>query len=262
MSNDIKMVVTGKVRLSYVNLLAPRAQKQGDRLKYSTTLLIPKADVATKERIDNGILAAMQEGVTSRWNGERPVQLSIPIYDGDGARPAGDSFSEECKGHWVMTAYSELKPQIVDLAMKEIVSSTEIYSGMYARVSIRFFPYLNSGKKGIGCSLGNVQKLEDGEPLGGRTTAADDFGGGFGMAPVQASVPVQQQVQQPRFSPQQLLYNPQEPAYVPVKPQQPVYQKPTYQQTEYQQPIAQSIYPGQNLDPITGVPFTGGSMGK
>ena len=249
MSNDIKMVVTGKVRLSYVNLLAPRAQKQGDRLKYSTTLLIPKADVATKERIDNGILAAMQEGVTSRWNGERPIQVSIPIYDGDGARPAGDSFSEECKGHWVMTAYSELKPQIVDLAMKELVSSTEIYSGMYARVSIRFFPYLNSGKKGIGCCLGNVQKLEDGEPLGGRTTAADDFGGGYGTAPVQGAVPVQQ----PRFSPQQLLYNPQPPTYM-QQPMEP-------QQLAYAQLPVQPIYAGQPFDPITGAPVNGGVMG-
>ena len=29
--------------------------------------------------------------------------------------------------------------------------------------------------KGIACGLGNIQKLRDGEPLGGRSSASDDF---------------------------------------------------------------------------------------
>ena len=183
MSDDIKRVVTGRVRLSYANLITPRVQKQGDKLKYSTTLLIPKADIATKQRIDVAINGALQEGVISKWKGERPAQTAIPIYDGDGVRRAGEYFSDECKGHWVITAYSEQRPQIVDISMNEIINPNEVYSGMYARVSIRFFPYFNAGKKGIGCGLGNVQKLEDGQLLGGRTNAADDFGGGDGYNP-------------------------------------------------------------------------------
>jgi hypothetical protein len=27
----------------------------------------------------------------------------------------------------------------------------------------------------VACGLGNIQKIRDGEPLGSRTTAADDF---------------------------------------------------------------------------------------
>ena len=106
MNDDIKRVVTGKVRLSYAHLITPRAQKQGDKLKYSTTLLIHKSDVATKQKIDVAISAAIQEGVASKWNGARPAQPAIPIYDGDGVRPTGEYFSAECKGHWVMTASS------------------------------------------------------------------------------------------------------------------------------------------------------------
>lgn len=185
--------------------------------------------------------------------GEVIKPIAKLAFNGDGVRPTGEYFSAECKGHFVMTASSEMRPQIVDINMNEIINPTEIYSGMYARVSIRFFPYFNSGKKGIGCGLCNVQKLEDGEPLGARINAADDFGGsgGYGSAPIQALG----YMNQPIAYPQQNIYNPQVPAYI----QQPIYpQKPTYLQSQAQ-PIYQS-QPAQ-FDPITGTPVIGRVMG-
>jgi hypothetical protein len=174
---NIQEVVTGKVRLSYVHLFTPYASQQGGEPKYSTTILVPKTDILTKQRIDAAINAAIQEGVTSKWNGVRPPVIAVPVYDGDGVRPSdGMPFGEECKGHWVFTASSKQVPEIVDLSMQRILNTTEIYSGIYARVSVRFFPYASNGKKGIGCGLGPVQKIEDGEPLGGRVSAATAFG--------------------------------------------------------------------------------------
>ncbi|MBL4937627.1 DUF2815 family protein [Clostridium sp. YIM B02515] len=169
-------VVTGKVRLSYVHLFTPYVSAQGGEAKYSTTILLPKTDIITKQRIDAAINAAIQEGIVSRWNGVRPTVLAIPVYDGDGVRPSdGMPFGEECKGHWVFTASSKHAPEIVNVTMQRIFNATEIYSGIYARVSVRFLPYASNGKKGIGCCLGPVQKLEDGEPLGGRVSAAEAF---------------------------------------------------------------------------------------
>ena len=57
--NDAQKVLTGEVRLSYCNLIQPRAplSGQGDP-KYSVTILIPKTDVATKADIDASIEAA------------------------------------------------------------------------------------------------------------------------------------------------------------------------------------------------------------
>ncbi len=170
-------VVTGKVRLSYVHLFAPYVSAQGGEAKYSTTILLPKTDIVAKQRIDAAINAAIQEGVVSKWNGARPTVIAIPVYDGDGVRPSdGMPFGEECKGHWVFTASSKHAPEVVDLRMKRILNQAEIYSGIYARVSVRFFHYASNGKKGIGCGLGPVQKLEDGEPLGVRVSAAEAFG--------------------------------------------------------------------------------------
>lgn len=181
--NDPMKVLTGEVRLSYAHLTTPRAAQQGQEPKYSVTLLIPKADAATKADVDASIQAAAQEALSKVWNGARPPQLRVPIYDGDGVRPSGVPFGDECKGHWVMTASSKNKPQVVGIDNINCeLSPSDIYSGMYARVTIRFFGYSNSGNKGIGCGLGNVLKTRDGEPLSGSAPAATDFAG-LGAAP-------------------------------------------------------------------------------
>ena len=53
------------------------------------------------------------------------------------------------------------------------------YSGCYARVSVNFYAFNSNGNRGIACGLGNIQKVRDGEPLGGRSSAADDFSTDF-----------------------------------------------------------------------------------
>lgn len=184
--NDPVKVLTGEVRLSYVHLTTPRASQQGGELKYSVTLLIPKTDTATKADIDASINAAAADAVTKAWNGARPPVLKIPIYDGDGVRPSGEPFGEECRGHWVMTASTVNRPQVVGIDNINCeLAPSDIYSGMYGRVTIRFFGYSNSGNKGIGCGLGNVLKTRDGEPLSGQASAASDFAG-IGASPVVA----------------------------------------------------------------------------
>ena len=184
--NDPMKVLTGECRLSYCNLTPPRAAQQGGEPKYSVTLLIPKTDVATKADIDAAIQAAANEALSKVWNGARPPQLRVPIYDGDGVRPSGVPFGDECKGHWVMTASTKNKPQVVGIDNINCeLAPSDIYSGMYARVTIRFFGYSNSGNKGIGCGLGNVMKTRDGEALAGSASASVDFAG-VGAAPAAA----------------------------------------------------------------------------
>lgn len=183
-------LVTDKVRFSYVAVFEPKAVNGGDE-KYSVTLLIPKNDTNTYQRIMAEINKTLQENVADTFKGVMPANPSLPIYDGDGLRPSGEVFGPECKGHWVMTAKSNIAPEVVDDKCQPIISKNEFYSGCYGKASIGFYAYNQNGNKGIGCGLGNVQKLEDGQPLDGRTTAAEDFG-----APVQATVP-QPTYQQP-----------------------------------------------------------------
>lgn len=194
-------IVTGKVRLSYAHLFKPYAHNSGQEPKYSVTILVPKTDTATKADIDSAIEAAKQDGMASKWGGQMPPVVAIPVYDGDGVRPSdGQPFGEECKGHWVFTASSKQAPAVVDQAVQPILDQSEVYSGMYARVSINFFAYNSNGRKGVGAGLNNVQKLADGEPLGGRTTAAEDFGAPVAQPVNQQPAPTYAQATQNAFS--------------------------------------------------------------
>lgn len=182
-NNNATHVVTGKVRLSYAHLTAPYKSPladENDKAKYSVTLLIPKADRVTKSRIDAAIQAAGEKALASgRIKKGTPIdKLPTPIHDGDGYKADGyTEFGPECKGMWVLTASSTDQPKVVDLSLNPILDATEIYSGMWARVGLDFFGY-NNRKQGIGCGLGNVQKVADDEPLGvARASVESDFGG-------------------------------------------------------------------------------------
>ena len=170
-------VLTNEVRLSYANLTTPRAPQQGGEPKYSVTLLIPKTDTATIANINASIKAAYDVGVTKKWGGAHPTQKVI-VHDGDGLRPSGLPFGDECKGCWVLTASTKNKPQVVGIDNLDCeLAPSDIYSGMYARVTINFFAYDTAGSKGVGCGLGNVLKTRDGEALAGGASAASDFEG-------------------------------------------------------------------------------------
>lgn len=170
-------VITPKdepVRLSYVNLLTPRETDSGES-KYGATILIPKTAVKTKAMIDAAVEAAIQAGISSRFNGKRPAMLNLPLHDGDGTRPSdGEPYGPECKGHWVLNATSRQQPGVIDRKGRKIEDATEIYSGMYACVSLNFAAY-NNNKKGVGCYLNNVMKHSDGEALAGKSRPEDDF---------------------------------------------------------------------------------------
>lgn len=266
MANDqATNVTTGEVRLSYVHLFQAHSNKPGQEAKFSTTILIPKTDTATMQRIYAAINATIEKGVQTLWKGARPPQPKMPIWDGDGVRQNGDPFGPEAKGHWVITASSKQQQAIVDVGMSPIIDQTKVYSGVYGRVSINFFPFDNSGNRGVGAGLGPVQVFEKGEPLGGRISAEQAFGGG---AP--AGVGYQQPSHLPpqgwqQAAPVQQPYSqPPAPAYPPQGyGQQPPagYSQPApggYGQAP--QGYGQQA-PQQPVDPITGKPAPGGVWG-
>lgn len=180
--NDLTNVTTGEVRFSYCHLFKPYAAMMGQEEKYSVTVLVPKTDVDTMNRINAAMEAAKQRGIAEKWNGQCPPIVPIPVYDGDGKRPSdGMEFGPECKGHWVFTAGAKADnpPEVVDSQGNPIINQSEVYSGMYGKVNVRFYPYSYGGKKGVGCGygLGPVMKTRDGEALGGSApTAAQAFG--------------------------------------------------------------------------------------
>lgn len=193
---NLTNVTTGKVRLSYVHLFKPYAYQPGQEEKFQVTVLVPKTDTDTMNRINAAIEAAKQKGISDKWNGVCPPIVPTPVYDGDGTRPSdGMAFGPECRGHWVFTASAkaDYPPEVVDMNLNPIINQSEVYSGIYARVNVNFFPYAFGGKKGIGCGLGPVQKVADGEALGGSAPTASQA---FGAVSPQTASQFQQQSQQ------------------------------------------------------------------
>lgn len=170
MTNNTKVVTGVNTRLSYFHGWEP-VSINGGAEKYSVSVLIPKADVQTVNAVNAAIDAAIEEGI-AKFGGKKPSRaaIKIPLRDGDAERD-----DEAYKGHWFINANSNTQPQIVDRAVKPILDRSEVYSGCYARVSLNFYAFNSNGNRGVACGLGNIQKVRDGEPLGGRTSAADDF---------------------------------------------------------------------------------------
>jgi hypothetical protein len=167
-------VVTGKVRFSYANVFEPKALNEGDTPKYSVCLLIPKSDTKTVDKIKKAIEAAKVAGkaVLADKNGKIPSTVKNPLRDGDDERGDDPAF----EGMYFINANSHRKPSIVGKDLEPIMSQEEFYSGCYGRASLNFYAY-NVQSKGIAAGLNNLQKLEEGEPLAGGSTASEDFGG-------------------------------------------------------------------------------------
>lgn len=175
--SETTKVVTGKVRLSYVNIFRSRSFQQGQDAKFSLCALIPKDDKATLKKIKAAIEAAIAQGVAEKWGGKKPANLKLPLRDGDDERA---DEAPEYEGMYFFNANSNQKPGIVDKNCNEILDPEEVYSGCWGRVSVNFYPYNTNGNKGVGVGLNNVQKLRDGERLGAsRASAESDFGDDF-----------------------------------------------------------------------------------
>lgn len=168
-------ITTGKVRFSYVNIFEPKVMPDGETEKYSITLLIPKTDTQTLKKIEDAITAAKEGYKYKNPSKKLPANLSTTLHDGDGERPSGGEFSDECKGHMVMTVSSKTKPVIVDAGKTPIVEASEVYSGCYGRAVLNFYVYDTHGNKGVTAGLNGVMKLTDGEPLAGGVVTDSDW---------------------------------------------------------------------------------------
>jgi hypothetical protein len=173
-TNPMK-VITGKdTRWSYCNVWEAKAINGGTP-KFSVSLLIPKSDTVTVKKIKDAIEAAYREGEAKlKGNGKSVPALSViktPLRDGDQERPDDPAYA----GHYFLNANSTTAPGIVDADCQPILTRSEVYSGVYGRASISFYAFNSSGNRGIACGLNNLQKIRDGEPLGGRASAESDF---------------------------------------------------------------------------------------
>ncbi len=167
-------ITTGVVRFSYANVFTPKAVDDNSKEKYSVSLIISKDDKKTIKKLIDGIEAAKHDDRAQRVFGAKlPPKLKTPLRDGDEERPEDPAYANS----WFINANSDNKPKIVDKNLNEIIDPDDFYSGCYGRASINFYAYNTAGNKGIACGLSALQKIKDGEPLGGTASIEDAFGG-------------------------------------------------------------------------------------
>jgi hypothetical protein len=164
-------VITGTVRFSYAHVFEPSAM-EGQKPKYSVSIIIPKSDVKTVEEVKAAIAEALELGKAGKFGGKIPAVWKNPLRDGDIDRPDDDSY----KGAFFVNANSDNKPGVVDASVKPIITPDEFYSGCFGRAGITFYAFNSNGSKGVACGLQNVQKLKEGDRLSGGSTAEEDFG--------------------------------------------------------------------------------------
>jgi len=174
-TNPTKVITGVQTRWSYANVWNPKAMAEGAKPKYSVSLIIPKSDTVTIQKIKAAIKAAYEEGQSKlKGNGKSVPPLAAiktPLRDGDVERPDDEAYQNA----YFVNANSPTAPGIVDADRQPIIDTSEVYSGVYGRASITFYAFNSNGNKGIACGLNNLQKIADGEPLGGKTRAEDDF---------------------------------------------------------------------------------------
>ena len=168
-------MITGvNTRWSYANVWEPKAM-EGGKPKFSVSLIIPKSDTVTVGKIKAAIEEAFRDGQSKlKGNGKSVPALSTlrnPLRDGDLERPDDPAYANA----YFVNANSTSAPGIVDAAKNQIIDKSEVYSGCYGRASISFYAFNANGNKGIACGLNNLQKIRDGEPLGGKASAESDF---------------------------------------------------------------------------------------
>lgn len=172
--NPTKVITGINTRWSYANVWDPKAI-DGGKPKYSVSLIISKDDIATVNKIKAAIQAAYEEGQSKlKGNGKTVPPLAAiknPLRDGDLEKPDDEAYANA----YFVNANSTTAPGIVDADRQPILERSEVYSGVYGRASINFYAFNVNGNKGIACGLNNLQKIKDGEPLGGKASAESDF---------------------------------------------------------------------------------------
>jgi hypothetical protein len=162
-------VTTKKVRLSYVNVFKARAMEEGETPKYSSAILIPKKDLVTVAAIEAAVDAAIALGNTAKF-GKKVAKslLKLPLRDGDEEKPDDEAYA----GMYFLNASSIRKPLVLGSDKHLLEDESEIYSGVWARVVLNFFPFAGKSK-GVAVGLESVMKVDDGENLGSGMSLAE-----------------------------------------------------------------------------------------
>lgn len=182
MTDIPQKIITPEFRASYVHVFQMQENKRDDgsvSKEYSLNAIFPlNADLSALKAGRDAALAKKFGSDQSKWpeNLRNPLRKCKERWKNEGGNVVIPPGYEEGEAIFVtFKAWEDSKPSVVDANVEDIKEPKDFYSGCYARASVKPYYYERKGNKGVGFKLGNVQKLRDGEPLGGTSRPTDDF---------------------------------------------------------------------------------------
>lgn len=163
---------TPRFRGSYINVFKARKNDLNGKDEYSLVALFPKgADLSALKKAANDAIVAKLGADKTKW----PKGMRNPIRDQaerekDGKLPDGHE-----AGAFFINLKSTERPGVVDANVQDIMEERDVYSGAWYIANVRPYYYDQKGNKGVSFGLLNLQKVADGDPLGGRVRPTDAF---------------------------------------------------------------------------------------
>ncbi len=194
---DLCRMITPEFRVSYPHVFKAHAPKEGDKPKFSVTMLFPKdtdlkgtyiagydEDDGTPLLKPRSLKSVIKNAKVVEFGPEEnwPDDLESPVTDGDDPKHAD---KEGYAGNWVIKASTseDQRPSVVDENGKAISSEDggKFYPGCWARAYVYAYVYYYPNrqkpmKKGVSFILDHVQKLRDDKSFGGKKPVDQVFG--------------------------------------------------------------------------------------
>jgi len=152
-------------RLSFPSLFK-KASFDGKEGKYEATLLFPKSDTKTYDRIMKAIESCKTD------NKVKVSKDKLFIKDGD------DIEYDGYEGMWAIKASNNKRPTVINRDKTPLVEDDEIiYAGCYVNAIVEPWAQNNNYGKRINSNLLGVQFVKDGDSFsdGGKVASEDDF---------------------------------------------------------------------------------------
>jgi hypothetical protein len=170
-------VITPKFRVSFPAVTEPKMNSLSKKLEYSVVALFPKnADLSALKKAAEEVMVEAWGPDKNKW--PKPIRSPFRLQEekfkmddnGKEIIPGGHE-----RGAVFLNLKSNKRPGLVDQQRQDIIDPTEFYAGCYARAEVNAYVYDQAGNRGVSFGLNNLQKMADGEPLGGRSRPEDVF---------------------------------------------------------------------------------------
>lgn len=163
---------TPRFRVSFPNVFKARKNDLNGKDEFSVTAVFPKgADLSALKAAVNAVVTEKLGADKSKW----PKGMRSPFRDQaerekDGKLPEGYE-----AGAIFINLKATQRPGVVDANVQDILEERDFYAGCWAIANVRPYYYDQKGNKGVSFGLQNIQKVADGDPLGGRVRPTDAF---------------------------------------------------------------------------------------